>query len=164
MKIDIFKDAVAEPRRDAGAPIPLFDKLINEDPTHPHEAPPKRFYNKFELIQSIEREVNRILNVRATIKRDLYTSLSEEKPYFGLPGMFGLPDFSQYDATNRTHWPHIAQLCQQTITDFEPRLKNIEVQILEFDKRNQELISTFRADFDLNHIQGEVTFPLAIGV
>src|SRR5437762_726666 len=116
-----LKDARAEPKSIAGAPVPLFDRLIDDDPDTLHEQPTKRYYNRFELIQSIEREVARILNTRATVKRAEYDDFSEDRLNFGLPEMFGLGDFSQYDATNQEDWARIADLCEQAIMRYEPR-------------------------------------------
>ncbi|MCE3230742.1 MAG: hypothetical protein K0R52_670 [Alphaproteobacteria bacterium] len=154
-----LKDARAEPKKTAGAPIPLFDRLIDDDPETVTEQPPKRYYNRFELIQSIEREVARILNTRATVKRAEYDDFSEDDLNFGLPEMFGLGDFSQYDATNEGHWPRIAELCEQAIIRYEPRIKNVTATVMAFDKKTQSLSMTIHADFAVKEFQGELTFP-----
>lgn len=154
-----LKDARAEPKRIAGAPVPLFDRLIDDDPETVTEQPVKRYYNRFELIQSIEREVARILNTRATVKRAEYDDFSEDPLNFGLPEMFGLGDFSQYDATNQQNWPRIAELCEQAITRYESRIKNVTATVTAFDKKTQSLSVTIHADFAIKEFQGELTFP-----
>ena len=95
-----IKDALAEPKLLSGGPVPLFDRLMDDDPETLSEHPVKKYYNRSEVIRSIEREVERILNTRATVKRAEYDDFSENPLNFGLPEMFGLGDFSQFDATN----------------------------------------------------------------
>lgn len=159
LKTDVFHQVSIEPRQEAGAPMLLFDRLIEDSES---EEPLKKHYNRFELIQSIEREVNRLLNTRSTIKQDLFKELSEKEENFGLPGMFGLPDFSQYDGTNSAHWPKIAALCKKAIEIYEPRLQNIHVKMTGFDRQIHALSATIQADLRLKEMQGSVTFPVAV--
>jgi type VI secretion system protein ImpF len=154
-----LRDARVEPKTLTGAPLPLFDRLIDEDPEVVTEVPPKRYYNRFETIQSIEREVERILNTRAMVKRADYEDLSEDPLNFGLPEMFGLADFSQYDATNETDWPRIAEICEQSIARYEPRIKNVSATVTSFDNKTHSLSMTIHADFALKEFQGELSFP-----
>ncbi len=154
-----IKDALAEPKTIRGAPAPLFDRLIDDDPETISEHPVKKYYNRFEVIQSIEREVDRILNTRATVKRSEYDDFSEDPLNFGLPEMFGLGDFSQFDATNMQQWPRIIELCEQAILRYEPRIKNVTATVAGFDKKTQSLSMTIHADFAMKEFQGELTFP-----
>ncbi len=159
-----IKDARAEPKGVVGASIPLFDRLMDDDPEEDREYPIKRFYNRFELIQSIEREVGRILNTRTTAKRVEYDELFEDSMNFGLPEMYGLADFSQYDAANEEDWNWIAEICEQAILRYEPRIKNVVVSVVEFNQRTQSLSLTIHADFAIKEFKGEVTFPVAFAV
>jgi type VI secretion system protein ImpF len=155
-----IKDALAEPKSMHGAAIPLFDRLVDEHPEEEREYPVKRYYNRFELIQSIEREVARILNTRATAKRAEYDELFEDPANYGLPEMYGLADFSQYDAANEGDWNWIAEICSQAILRYEPRIKNVIVTVVEFNQRTQSLSLTIQADFAVKEFKGEVTFPV----
>ena len=154
-----LKDARVEPKTIAGAPVPLFDRLIDDDPETITEQPSKRYYNRFELIQSIEREVERILNTRATVKRAEYDDFSEDPLNFGLPEMFGLGDFSQYDGSKEDEWPRIAELCEQAIMRYESRIKNVTATVTAFNKKTQSLQMTIHADFAIKEFQGDLTFP-----
>jgi type VI secretion system protein ImpF len=154
-----IKDALAEPKTLLGAPAPLFDRLIDDDPETISEHPIKKYYSRFEVIQSIEREVERILNTRATVKRAEYEDFSEDPLNFGLPEMFGLGDFSQFDAASMQQWPRIIDLCEQAILRYEPRIKNVTANVTGFDKKTQSLSMTIQADFAMKEFQGELTFP-----
>lgn len=162
MKRNTFENALIEPKREVGAPIPLFDRLVDEDPEADSEVPPKRFYNKFMLIQSIQREIERILSTRTTAKKEQYEELSEDPLNYGLPEMFGLADFSHFDGANSGDWDYVSQLCQRAIEIFEPRVKNVDVIIQSFDRPRQSLSITVQADIALPEYQGEVSFPMML--
>lgn len=153
---------MAEPKRESGAPIPLFERLIDQQPEQDREIPCKRHYNQFELIQSIEQEVFRILNTRSTAKHSEFEDLINLRENIGLVHLFGLADFSQFDGTNGGHRPRIARLCEIAIRIFEPRLNNIKVTILEFDKKSQTLIASISAMIIIPEFQQEITFPMTI--
>lgn len=159
---DIFKESRAEPKREGGAPIPLFDRLIDQSPEEAEENPIKRFYNQFELIQSIEREVFRILNTRSTAKYHEFDDLIVDRKNQGLVQLYGLADFSQFDGTNSGHYPRIARLCELSISAFEPRLTNVKVTITHFDKHSQALVASISAQITIPHFQQEITFPMTI--
>lgn len=159
-----IKDALSEPKRLTGAPIPVFDRLIDEDPDTPAEMPVKRYYTQAEVIQSIQREILRILNTRTTAKRVNYDLFSDEDRNFGLPEMFGLADFSQLDAANHSEWHRIETLCEQAISRYEPRIKNVTVTIVDFNKQTHALNLTIQADLALKEFQGEVTFPTLFSI
>jgi len=154
-----LQNVQTELKKEAGAPVPLFDRLVDDDPEIVTELPPKRYYNRFELIQSIKREVEGILNTRATAKRVNHEDFSEDDLNSGLPEMFGLGDFSQYDGANETDWERIEELCEQAITRYEPRIKNVTVSVTAFDQKAQSLNITIHADFAIKEFQGELTFP-----
>lgn len=162
MTRDIFKEALAEPKRESGAPIPLFERLIDQEPDQDSEVPCKRYYNQHELIQSIEREVFRILNTRSTAKHSEFEDLMALRDNIGLVHLFGLADFSQFDGNNGGHRPRIARLCEIAISIFEPRLNNVKVTILEFDKQSQTLIASISALVAIPEFQQEITFPMTI--
>lgn len=161
---DIFKETMAEPKRESGAPIPLFERLIDEAPNLDQEVPIKRFYNKFDLIQSIERDVYRILNTRSAVKHTEFDNLRPISDNMGLPQMFGLADFSQYDGSNGSHRPRIVKLCEIAIGKFEPRLSNVKVTIYDFDKQTQTLNANIAALINIPGFRQEVTFPMVIAI
>lgn len=159
---DIIKESLAEPKRSKGAPIPLFEKLIDEDLGVSEEIPVKRYYNRFELIQSIQDELSRILNTRAGVKKSDYDQLARDSKNFALPQMYGLSDFSHYDATAKGSYPRIAKLCENAIRMYEPRLKNPVITITGFDPNKAKLMAIIDAELNVTDFQEEVTFPLEI--
>src|SRR5262249_21722020 len=122
------------------------------------------YYNRQELAQSIEQEVTRILNTRTTAKHSQYVDLSEDQVNFGLPEMFGLMDFSQYDGTNEEHWARIAEFCEEAIRRYEPRINNVLAVVTLFEQNTQSLHVTIQADYGMKEFKGEVTFETILSL
>lgn len=164
MTVDYFKTAKAEPKREQGAPIPLFERLVNDDLAEEHEYPPKRFYSQSELIDSIQQEVSRILGTRGTLKKEDLSAIGKEALNCGYPPLFGLSDFSHYDGSSYANYPKIAQLCQEAILRYEPRIANVKVIIKSFDSHRSSLHGEIYATLSSTFFQAEVTFPLALKI
>jgi type VI secretion system protein ImpF len=164
MAYNLVKHAQAEPKRQVGAPIPLFERLIDEDPLERGETPIKRYYTKEDLQESIQREVLRILGTRSSLKRADLGGLAEEALNTGFPPLFGLSDFSQYDAARTTDQPRIAQLCREAITRYEPRLTDVQVFITGFDRQTANLSGSIAANLVSEVFQGEVSFPIMLKI
>lgn len=160
--LDLVADSRREPRRHQGAPIPLFDRLVDEDLLSSAEVPIKRYLNRQELEDSIRIELERILGTRSTLKKDDMGALGQEVENIGFPPLFGLSDFSQYDGARPTDHPKIAKLCEQAIRRYEPRLKNVVVHILKFDRHTSVLSIQIEAELVSEIYQGEVSFPLTL--
>jgi type VI secretion system lysozyme-like protein len=165
----ILQNIDSEPRKVPGSRMLLFDRLIDEDETVQDTNAISsdgdgRFYDRPELVASIEREVFKLLNTRTVIKRDEYEILIQDEINFALPEMYGLPEFSLYEGANSMNWPLIIQHCQLIIGYYEPRLKNIQVIIDEFDQQQQTLTVHLTADLAVPEFTEEITFPLNISL
>lgn len=162
MNRTLVRDAQREPRRQEGAPIPLFDRLVDEDPLTSAEIPIKRYYDQKDLQASIQREVERILGTRSSLKKEDMGDLAEEAFEIGFPPLFGLSDFSQYDGARSSDHPMIAQLCKNAIKRYEPRLKDVDVRIQGFNRNTSTLFGVIEARLNSEVYQGEVSFPLSL--
>lgn len=154
----ILQNADREPKKHPGIRAPLFDRLISDSET-PETG---RFYEREELIASIQLEIDRLLNTRTTLKREDYEELAQEPDNYGLPEMYGLPEFALYDGANQNNWPAICRYCAQVISYYEPRLTNVHVEIDNIDRPRQALSLNLVADLVGTIFQGEVTFPLSV--
>ena len=67
-----------QPKRQPGGLVPLFDRLINEDPREAEEPKIKKFYGSMELVDSLQREISLILSTRCNARRDRYQHLRKE--------------------------------------------------------------------------------------
>ena len=122
-----------------GIKPPLFDRLIDDYPEETIDSGHQYLLTHTTLIESLQRELSYILNTRLTSHNKDYDELIQDPLNFGLPSLFGLQDFNSFDGSNTAQWGHIAQLCQQAIHHFEPRLSEVKVNVNRFNKTNQSL-------------------------
>ena len=149
-----------EPKTFLGTRPLLFDRLIDDDLNSSFETNQSGFLSVDEVKDSIATEVSRLLNTRTGEKLD--SLLGDDPPPFGVPSIYGLKDFGSYDATNTQDWAMISNLITDSITYFEPRLKNVRVEIVNFEDQTQKLNIQIFGKLHLKKIEGEVTFPVAI--
>lgn len=158
-------DRLKEPKNFIGTRKPLFDRLVNNTPHEAIEDVSTNYLDRDGLSESIAVEVQRLLNTRISEKKDFYQDgddVDETIISYGLPSIFGMTDFNSFDATNSQEWSEIEAMCASVITHFEPRIKNVRVNISKFDGTQQKLFLNITSDLALNYIQGEVSFPISI--
>lgn len=147
-----------EPKTFLGTRPLLFDRLVDDDLNTSFET--SEFLSEQEVKNSITLEISRLLNTRASEKLDTMIS----NPTYGVPPTYGFKDFESFDATNTQDWPLIKKLITDSIDYFEPRLKKIDVEIVNFDDKTQKLIIQISGKLHLQKLEGEVTFPVAISI
>lgn len=141
---------------------PLFDRLTDHEPDNPSgEKDPFRSYTRKDFEASIQREVSLILNTRE--RRIIRHSNEHDDPYAeDLPGYFGLPDFASFDTTSELGRDHIALEVEKTIERYEPRLKDVEVHVLGYDRKKQSLSLTVGASLVAFPEDPKFVFPVNI--
>ncbi|MBX9977301.1 MAG: type VI secretion system baseplate subunit TssE [Alphaproteobacteria bacterium] len=153
---------IHEPQKCPGAFIPLFERLVDFDIDATHESPVQKFHDFDSMTKSIERELFHILGSFVKFEKKDYIALSKNDDNFGLPGMFGVPEFSMFEGTNTYNWKPLTRYLEKIIERFEPRLSNITVVIQGVDKSKQFLNITITATLCSPHFQEEVTFSMAL--
>ncbi len=124
---------------------PLFNRLIdNRD----GKIIPVTL-NKEQLIQSIMDDIALLLNTRCTLKWEEYIQQMTPDLTWGVPDLYGLPDFLQLDPKDKSTWNLVQEAIQNALRIFEPRLKNPKVSIERFEESKQNLVA---------HIQGAISF------
>jgi type VI secretion system protein ImpF len=151
-----------EPKNQVGIKAPLFDRLIDDDPTEETDSSFKMILSPQELIDSIQLEVSRILNTRLTAKNKDYEELTQDPLNFGLPFLFGFQDFQSFDSTNSVQRRRMAFTCQQAIAKFEPRLSDVKVKIQGFNKITQALEVHITGYVLLEKLREIVQFPITL--
>src|SRR5690349_10816528 len=86
---------MGEPRFVQGAPAPLFERLTDLDPGVDTEPQPLRVLSATMLRQSVERELDRLLNTRAPVAADQLERRERSTVDYGIPdlSLFGARDF-----------------------------------------------------------------------
>ena len=110
---------MADPKPIAGARALLFDRLVDV----PDEERSLRILNSEQLKASVRRELGRLLNTRCSIP--LHRVGEEERSVVN----YGIPDFSSLSPHNADDHALIASIVGQTIAAFEPRLRNVRVEV-----------------------------------
>jgi type VI secretion system lysozyme-like protein len=111
-----------------GARAPLFDRLAGSEPVSNADPPrPLRILDRAGLSESLQRELQRLLNTRRPVFKS--AALAGEEPTVI---EYGLPDYSAMYTQNPEDQKKLADLVRSTIEAFEPRLRqpNVEVKIL----------------------------------
>ncbi len=116
-----------------GLEAPLFERLVDREPFVPTEPRPRRALSRDELRESIHTEVARLLNTRCAYSLD--DLVGRERTVLE----YGLPDLSNYYAGNEEDYVVLVGAIREAIEAFEPRLKEVQVEIGALDMRHQTL-------------------------
>ncbi|MGQ9575802.1 MAG: type VI secretion system baseplate subunit TssE [Thermoguttaceae bacterium] len=105
----------------------VLDRLLDEEPSNPREAPKSRTQVLRELKQSVRRDLENLLNTRWRCRswpghlKELDTSLVS----------YGIPDVTGADLSSAQRREEFRSQLERVIRHFEPRLKNVSVILLE---------------------------------
>jgi type VI secretion system protein ImpF len=120
--------------------VPLFDRLIDDDPARDREPIPLRSLGERGLRASIQKELGRLLSTRCPYPGDV--ALSRERTILD----YGLPDLDQGGrglvAERRAR---LAKLVEHTIRAFEPRLADVHVEVVDTGEGGQRVQALIEA-------------------
>lgn len=111
-----------EPKAITGARELLFDRLVDLHPEQKDERP-LRILDREQMKASVQRELGRLLNTRCSLP--LHGLGEVERSVIN----YGIPDFSSLSPQNADDQALIASIIGQTITAFEPRLRQVHVEV-----------------------------------
>ncbi len=151
-----------EPQNIIGAIAPFFDRLIDLDPSTDTDNTCVSFLGRDAVKESIMREVACILNTRRGARQAFYDEVEDDAIYFGLPSLFGFTDFQSFDALSNYDKRKIINLCEKSITLFEPRLSDISVTINGYDSHHQVLYISVSGIVQLQSELERLQFPVSI--
>lgn len=101
-----------------GARAPLFDRLAGREAVANGDPPqPLRILDRAALMESLQRELQRLLNTRRPEFKS--KALAGEEPSVI---EYGLPDYAAMYTQNPEDQKKLSALIQSTIERFEPRL------------------------------------------
>ncbi len=145
-----------------GAIAPLFDRLCDYEPMISHEPVPFITYTKKQLLESIQREVENLLNTRSSLSLGNYEFLDPAHMPYGVPDLFGLPDSSFADPTSNTGVLQLEALLTNSIRIFESRLQNVQVDVGPMDVKTQSVNATITADLVIGTVRETISFPVSV--
>lgn len=136
----------------------LFDRLVDEHPHRKREAAPQRGLDADELYASIERELVRVLTTRCPLTGD--EALNRMRTVID----YGLPDLLEGGrATVKEDRMRLARLIRQTIEAYEPRLRNVEVEVLEPLDGRGKLVVSVAAHLAMDRLREPLSFSIPVG-
>ena len=142
---------------DAGR-VPLFDRLIDDEPYHDREDIPLRNLDRAGLYDSVRREIERLLATRCPVRGDV--ALTRSRTVID----YGLPDLEQ---GGRGLIPEqrarLARLVQATIEAFEPRLTDVRIQILDAGEGKLRAVVSLEACLIVDEQPETISFTTPLG-
>src|SRR6476661_1800753 len=144
---------MADPKPIAGARALLFDRLVDV-PDWDERERPLRILNSEQLKASVRRELERLLNTRCSIP--LHRLGEEERSVVN----YGIPDFSSLSPHNADDHALIASIVGQTITAFEPRLRQVRVEV--GPGAQSSLFLNISAELTVGLFTEPVSFPVTL--
>ncbi len=143
-----------------GAKAPLFDRL-RESTTWTHEKIDVPIeLDRDQVFDSVIHEISLLLNTRSSVTAEDYVTLKTDTRDSGWMQLYGLPDFSFFDAENKVSWAKGNKLIENAIRLFEPRLRNPCARIKEFNRQSQDLVVQLSGDLVLSNQIEHVDFPM----
>lgn len=146
---------MAQPKPITGARALLFDRLVDV-PDWEEQERPLRILNREQLKASVRRELERLLNTRCSIP--LHQLGAEERSVVN----YGIPDFSSLSPHNADDHALIASIVGQTITAFEPRLRQVRVEVGPVFSAGSTLWLNINAELAVGLFSEPVSFPVTL--
>lgn len=140
--------------------VPLFDRLCDDDLKSSSELTPLRTYSRAQLLKSIEKEVSRLLNTRRNIGIEAGKKLHEAIQ--GTVLDYGFVDFASIEGTALSSWHRVANALKEIIERFEPRLIEVQIDILGFSKNKQSLNLGVDGKLKEDPTGEKVNFPIVL--
>jgi type VI secretion system protein ImpF len=103
----------------------LLDRLIDEDPAISREPVQLRLYSVGQIKGAVMRDLENLLNARRTIVvvPPVYTELNQSL------FVYGLRDYTSHNPRSPAAKQQLRLEVERTIARFEPRLKNVSLQV-----------------------------------
>lgn len=132
----------------------ILDRLIDREPDVSRETVHGKLADIRAVKQSVIRDMENLLNTR----RKIFPVPEEFREVNNSFFVYGLPDFSSLNPRS----PQVKQMLrrdiEQTIARFEPRLKNIKVQLEMSDKMEQKIRFRITGILHMEPLLEPVTF------
>lgn len=139
-----------------GARALLFERLFDDEPHVPAEPRPLRHYDEAGLRESIQRELERLLNTRRGPK----------PPHPAARGTvlaYGVPDRVVESASGVRDQERLVRDIEGAVQAFEPRLEEVVVTVAEVDPLAGSITVAIEGAVRLGRQRVSVHFPVVIG-
>lgn len=155
-----LRDLVRQPRVVAGLPVPLFDRFL-EDVDDRRIVEPYRLHSLELLLESIQKQIENLLNTRLPPRRRPATSwepVSEPQTVLD----YGLPAFSPLASGSPTDTRLLSETILKKISCFEPRLVDLQLELHNNPEDPAGMTGTLRGKVRLDQQNQPVCFPVSL--
>ena len=143
-----------------GAPMPLFDRLIDTEPHIKSESSVKNFLTEAGLRKSIASELTNILDTRIGSHIDLPEKSKSD--YAMMPEQFGIRDLAGITAQDESGQRKITSHIKAAILRYEPRLLNPKVRLKKVQAEDYALDVSISGDVIIDNVRKKIQFPLVL--
>ena len=145
-----------QPKPVPGARALLFDRLVDLHPDEDEGERPLRILDREQLKMSVRRELERLLNTRCSLP--LHGLDEAERSVIN----YGIPDFSSLSAHNADDHALIASIIGKTISAFEPRLRQVRVEVHPVENNEGALWLSIEGVMAIDLFNEPVSFPVLL--
>jgi type VI secretion system protein ImpF len=145
-----------ESKSNRGARVPLFERLMDLEPSVPWEPRPFRVFDEAGLKGSVRAAVSRILNSRSSLPVHLREYVR------GTVLDYGIPDTTNFSPASETDRNALGDLIAHSIARYEPRLRDVTVTIEPHPSNPRAMIGILRASLLVDSRERPVSFPIDI--
>lgn len=132
---------------------PLFDRLVDRDPRWRRELRPLRTLDREGLLESVRRELARLLNTRAPLPPEELAG--RQRTVID----YGVPDFANYSPASHDDRRRLAEALRQAIAAYEPRLAQVKVTVEPAPAEEGALVGRIDAVLVVEEVHEPVSFP-----
>lgn len=136
-----------------GTRIPLFDRLVDDNPGEGAEVRPLRFLDADGLRHSLARDITRLFNTQIPIA-------APQTPATVLD--FGIPDLVSRSLTSSEARQLLCSDLARALRAFEPRLKDPVVTIAGFETVTRRLTVTVSGILAVGQVGEALSFPIVL--
>lgn len=138
----------------------LLDRLIDLEPKASQEAPKSRSNSLAEFKQSVQRDLEWLLNTRAYFGN--VDERLEEVPKS--VAVFGLRDFTGVSAKSHLEQTRMTKAIETAIRNFEPRFMDLRVTLEPISTTDKSLKFRIEANLNMEPTPEPVTFDTILQV
>lgn len=137
----------------AWARMPLFDRLVDDDPASSRDAQPRRMLDRDGLQASVGRELLSLMNRRSAPRHGRALTVLD----------YGLPDWTGLYASNPDDRLQIARGVLRALRAFEPRLRAPRVEVAPAPHSAQALLLHLSGSLGADGDSWPVQFVVQVG-
>ena len=141
-----------------GARAPLFDRLAGRGHVSSGDPPhPRRILYRAALRESLQRELQRLLNTRRPEFKSKALAGAEPTVI-----EYGLPDYSAMYTQNPEDQKKLSSLVRSTIERFEPRLRDPQVEATVLGNSDKALLVKVTGSVVIGRETEHMTFAVSV--